>query len=168
MPQSHLFPPYYNWIRRDIEVVITRRSWKPFGLTPTWVRIPLPPPKQSILFMRVLLFWKYNKVGFEAVKKQPCELFLNGDRRILQSVTYWLIPNALQNSRRIPLPTPRTKSRESLVVSRLFGFLKRFEFWFYLLTKSNFFYFDEPVPNLRITLKNRAEMESLPSQRGGF
>ena len=35
-------------IWRDIEAVITRRSWKPFGCKPTGVRIPLPPPRKRI------------------------------------------------------------------------------------------------------------------------
>ena len=35
--------------RRDIEVVITRRSWKPFAFTGAWVRIPLPPPLQGAI-----------------------------------------------------------------------------------------------------------------------
>ena len=32
------------YTRRDIEAVITRRSWKPFGRKPTRVRIPFSPP----------------------------------------------------------------------------------------------------------------------------
>ena len=33
----------WTHIRRDIEVVITRRSWKPFVRKGAWVRIPLSP-----------------------------------------------------------------------------------------------------------------------------
>ena len=35
------------FIRRDIEVVITRRSWKPFESNLTRVRIPFPPPSKN-------------------------------------------------------------------------------------------------------------------------
>ena len=46
-----------NWIRRDIEAVITRRSWKPFDSNVTRVRIPFPPPKIDNFRQRVVDFY---------------------------------------------------------------------------------------------------------------
>ena len=47
-------------IRRGIEAVITRRSWKPFGGNPTRVRIPSSPPPKSLedtTFSRLFSFF---------------------------------------------------------------------------------------------------------------
>ena len=46
-----------EYIRRNIEAVITRRSWKPFGWKPTGVRIPLPAPKIREWIFPFLVFF---------------------------------------------------------------------------------------------------------------
>ena len=48
-----------NWIRRGIEVVITRRSWKPFVRKGAWVRIPPSPFIFLTFFKKIIsLEWK--------------------------------------------------------------------------------------------------------------
>ena len=59
---------FYNLIRRDIEAVITRRSWKPFGWKPTWVRIPLSPPEKSTHLSTKTMCAFFNEIRLRRVK----------------------------------------------------------------------------------------------------
>ena len=81
----------------------------------TGVRLPSPPPKRQALrqWRRACLLVEILIKGeSNAEKKQPKWLFLNGDRRILRSITKDKIRNASQNSRTTPLASTRTSKSE--------------------------------------------------------
>ena len=82
-------------IRRGIEAVITRRSWKPFGGNPARVRIPSSPPPKSLentTFSRLFSFLRYGfftrfcpifivfHVNFPLTKssENPCYIWIFG------------------------------------------------------------------------------------------
>ena len=56
---------------RGIEVVITRRSWKPFVRKGTWVRIPSSPLGGNVIekeFGRILFLMYYNRINIARVR----------------------------------------------------------------------------------------------------
>ncbi len=89
---------------RGIEVVITGLTRNQFVRKHTRVRIPPSAPKQKRSANRCSVFVLVKNINRDsnAVRKQHGVLFLNGDRRILQSITLNPNRNALQNSRTNP------------------------------------------------------------------
>jgi hypothetical protein len=95
-----------------------RRSFKNITNKPDGIfckmqeRIPLSPPQRKSTAEAVLFFvvWRIQW-GSNAVKKQHSALFLNGDRRIFQNITYKLILDVLKNSRTNPSPPAEITKR---------------------------------------------------------
>ena len=90
-PSQSISAPYEieNFIRRDIEVVITGLTRNQFARKRTGVRIPLSPPKQNGTPISVpfLLCGEYKR-GFERSKQNnPVSYFVNGDHRFLPDIT---------------------------------------------------------------------------------
>ena len=99
-------------IWRDIEVVITGLTRNQFGSNPTGVRIPLSPPKRK-KHLKWCFFRCDGEIQWDsnAVKKQHSALFLNGDRRILQNITYKRNRIFCKIQERIPLSPPKYKEQ---------------------------------------------------------
>ena len=96
-------------------------TWKPFAFTGTRVRIPHPPPKQKSIHASGCFFVLHKTIlgDSNAVKKQHSALFLNGDRRFLQSIYFKILLLALQKSRAtfpILLKTESILARECFFV----------------------------------------------------
>ena len=91
----------WTHIRRDIEVVITRRSWKPFVRKGAWVRIPPSP---------LLL---------PGVISTPCNFFLaNAAGRIKELIQYYVLDQPGEVPKRLKgLPW---KGSRSLIAARGF------------------------------------------------
>ena len=86
-----------QFIWRVTEVVITGRSWKPFGGNAARVRIPYPPNKQESQwicgFAGFLLFWKNS--SFQSSFSPPYPFFNENLQNFMQcysdfSRNYWL------------------------------------------------------------------------------
>ena len=102
-------------IRRGIEAVITRRSWKPFGQKPHGFEShPLRHKKSKVhSYLAFLIIGIRTREGF-CVKKQPGGLFLaKAARRVLKCAAF-RSPNQQyarrsRSRRRIPSSPPRRR-----------------------------------------------------------